>query len=118
MRLQRTGFFDPNGTQTTAGQEADDSFNLLFKDEMNERAVVRSLVEFGTRDWNEEKKVADFLFDEMIDEDLFDNKQLLRIIHTYKVWYDEKLEPNARNFFIPRRSAAQHPGSFHHGCAI
>jgi DNA primase len=34
----------------------------------------------------------------MIDEDLFDNKQLLRIIHTYKIWYDEKLEPTAKNF--------------------
>jgi len=56
------------------------------------------LVEFGIREWDAEKKVADFLFDEMIDEDLFDNKQLLRIIHTYKTWYDEKLEPTAKNF--------------------
>ncbi len=86
---------EPSGTGT---QAEDDSFNLLFKDEMNERAVVRSLVEFGTREWEEGKKVADFLFDEMIDEELFDNKQLLRIIHTYKTWYDEKLEPTAKNF--------------------
>ena len=93
-----TGFpdFDPSGTH--AGQMEEDSFNLLFKDEMNERAVVRALVEFGILEWDEEKKVADFLFDQMIDEDLFDNKQLLRIIHTYKTWYDEKLEPTARNF--------------------
>ena len=91
-------FFDPNEPQTAATQVEDDTFNLLFKDEMNERAVVRSLVEFGIREWDAEKKVADFLFDEMIDEDLFDNKQLLRIIHTYKTWYDEKLEPTAKNF--------------------
>jgi len=91
-------FFDPNEPQTATEQVEDDTFNLLFKDEMNERAVVRSLVEFGIRDWDTEKKVADFLFDEMIDEDLFDNKQLLRIIHTYKTWYDEKLEPTAKNF--------------------
>jgi DNA primase len=80
------------------GSPEDDSFNLLFKDELHERAVVRSLVEFGIREWDAEKKVADFLFDEMIDEDLFDNKQLLRIIHTYRIWYDEKLEPTAKNF--------------------
>jgi len=91
-------FFDPNEPQTAATQVEDDTFNLLFKDEMNERAVVRALVEFGIREWDAEKKVADFLFDEMIDEDLFDNKQLLRIIHTYKTWYDEKLEPTAKNF--------------------
>lgn len=92
------GLPDSGEPQTNTGQPEDDSFNLLFKDEMNERAVVRSLVEFGTREWDAEKKVADFLFDEMIDEDLFDNKQLLRIIHTYKIWYDEKLEPTAKNF--------------------
>ena len=91
--------FPGNGEmQIAASQAEDDSFNLLFKDEMNERAVVRSLVEFGIKEWNAEKRVADFLFDEMIDEDLFDNKQLLRIIHTYKIWYDEKLEPTAKNF--------------------
>jgi len=93
-----TDFFDPNEPQTATTQVEDDTFNLLFKDEMNERAVVRALVEFGIREWDAEKKVADFLFDEMIDEDLFDNKQLLRIIHTYKTWYDEKLEPTAKNF--------------------
>ncbi|MFT3935468.1 MAG: DNA primase [Chitinophagaceae bacterium] len=80
------------------GMPEDDTFNLLFKDEMNERAVVRALIEFGLREWDTEKKVADFLLDGMIDEDLFDNKQLLRIIHTYKTWYDEKLEPTAKNF--------------------
>jgi DNA primase len=84
--------------QPPPGQHEDDTFNLLFKDEMNERAVVRALVEFGTKEWDAGKKVADFLFEEMIDEELFDNKQLLRIIHTYKTWYDEKLEPTAKNF--------------------
>ncbi len=93
-----TDVFDPEAPQTATDIVEDDTFNLLFKDEMNERAVVRSLVEFGIREWDTEKKVADFLFDEMIDEDLFDNKQLLRIIHTYKIWYDEKLEPTAKNF--------------------
>jgi DNA primase len=76
----------------------DESFNLLYKDEMHERAFVRSLLEFGTREWTADKKVADFLMEDMIEEDLFDNKQLLRIIHTYKKWYDEKLEPNAKTF--------------------
>jgi DNA primase len=96
--VTETDFPGTGETQITTGLAEDDSFNLLFKDEMNERAVVRSLVEFGIREWDAEKKVADFLFEEMIDEDLFDNKQLLRIIHTYKIWYDEKLEPTAKNF--------------------
>ncbi len=81
-----------------ASAAEDDSFNLLFKDELHERAVVRSLVEFGLRSWDENKRVADYLFEEMIDEDLFDNKQLLRIINIYRTWYNEKLEPTAKTF--------------------
>ncbi len=90
----------PYGEEMPPGGDPheDDSFNLLFVDEMNERGIVRSLVEFGTKDWEEGKKVADFLFEEMIDEELFDNKQLLHIVQTYKTWYDEKLEPTVKNF--------------------
>jgi DNA primase len=91
-------FTDQEEASNNTQAVEDDSFNLLFKDELHERAVVRSLVEFGVKDWDETKRVADFLFEEMIDEDLFDNKQLLRIIHTYKAWYDEKLEPTAKTF--------------------
>ncbi|MEP7280169.1 MAG: DNA primase [Bacteroidota bacterium] len=93
----QTGF-NESAESTVPDSTEDDSFNLLFKDELHERAVVRSLVEFGIKEWDDEKRVADFLFEEMIDEDLFDNKQLLRIIHTYKTWYDQKLEPTARDF--------------------
>ena len=72
---------------------------LLFKDELHERAVVRSLVEFGLMQFDSEKRVADYIFQELIDEDLFDNKQLLHIIHTYKTMYDEAAEPTPKTFF-------------------
>ena len=29
---------------------------------------------------------------------MFDNKNLIRILQLYKVWYEQKLEPTARNF--------------------
>ena len=29
---------------------------------------------------------------------MFDNKSLLRVINSYKVWYDEGIEPTAKNF--------------------
>ncbi|HEY4150248.1 MAG TPA: DNA primase [Chitinophagaceae bacterium] len=76
----------------------DDSFQLLFKDELHERAVVRTLVEFGLKEWDKERKVADYFFEEMVDEDLFDNKQLLQIIHTYKSYYEEAAEPTPKTF--------------------
>ena len=76
----------------------DDATLLLFKDELSERAVVRSLVEFGLKEWDKEKRVADYFFEELIDEELFDNKQLLHIIHTYKIWYDDAAEPTVKTF--------------------
>ncbi len=89
---------EQDASQTQTGAIEDESFNLLFKDEMHERSVVRALVEFGLKEWDENRRVADYIFEEMIDEDLFDNKQLLRIFHIYKTWYKENLEPTAKNF--------------------
>jgi DNA primase len=77
----------------------DEGFQLLLKDEQQERAVVRALIEFGLMDWNEEQKVATHIFSELVEDDLFDNQQLLRVITTYKQWFEEGLEPTAKHFF-------------------
>ncbi|MDP9041013.1 MAG: DNA primase [Bacteroidota bacterium] len=71
---------------------------LLNRDEQQERAIVRSLLEFGLRPWDSEKTVAEYLLPEFEDEDLFDNKSLYRILQLYKIWFDQKLEPTSRNF--------------------
>ncbi|MBC7904450.1 MAG: DNA primase [Gemmatimonadaceae bacterium] len=78
--------------------QQDDNFNLLFRDEMHERAVVRALVEFGLKEWDENRTVADYLMEEMVDEDLFDNKQLLKVMHTYRAWYDAGMAPTSKTF--------------------
>ena len=71
---------------------------LLNRDEQQERAIIRSLLEFGLKPWDDEKLVADYLLPEFEDEEMFDNKNLVRILQLYKTWYDQKLEPTARNF--------------------
>jgi DNA primase len=71
---------------------------LLNRDEQQERAIIRSLLEFGLKPWDAEKSVADYLLPEFEDEDMFDNKKLVRILQLYKTWYDQKLEPTSRNF--------------------
>jgi DNA primase len=79
----------------------DDTITLFNKDEMHERAMVRSLLEFGLKDWDAEEKVAQYIFKEIeqnqLDE-LIDNKELVKIVHTYKTWYNEGLEPTQKNF--------------------
>jgi DNA primase len=71
---------------------------LLNRDEQQERAIVRSLLEFGLRKWDEEKTVAEYLLPELEDKEMFDNKNLYSVLDLYKTWYEEKLEPTARNF--------------------
>jgi DNA primase len=87
---------------TEPSGEADADVVALFnKDEIHEQAMVRSLLEFGLKDWNATQKVADYIFKEIADnqlEELIDNKELIRIMQTYKAWYDAGLEPAARNF--------------------
>ena len=87
-------------TRQDAAME-NDATALFNRDETNEQAMIRSLLEFGLKDWNEEQKVADYIFKEIEDnqlEELIDNKELVRILQTYKIWYNEGLEPTAKNF--------------------
>jgi len=76
----------------------EDLNELLNRDEQQERAIIRSLLEFGLLPWNPEKRVADYLLPEFEDEEMFDNKNLIQVLRLYKTWYDQKLEPTARNF--------------------
>jgi len=71
---------------------------LLNRDEQQERAIVRSLLEFGLKPWEGEIKVADYLLAEFEDDEMFDNKNLVRILKLYKTWYEQGIEPTARNF--------------------
>ncbi|MEO6001303.1 MAG: DNA primase [Chitinophagaceae bacterium] len=75
-----------------------ETLSLLMKDEKQERAVVRALLEFGLKEWDETKKVADYFFEELADEEVFDTQELVRVVDLYKIWYDEGIEPTTRNF--------------------
>lgn len=79
----------------------DDALLLLNKDEQYERAMVRSILEFGLNEWNEEQKVADHVFAEIDNnqlEELIDNKSLINILNTYKAWYNAGIEPTPKTF--------------------
>ena len=94
-------FAEERITTETNGDIETDALALFNKDEIHEQAMIRSLLEFGLRDWNEEQKVADYIFKEVEDnglEELIDNKELVRVMQTYKAWYNAGIEPTAKNF--------------------
>jgi DNA primase len=68
---------------------------------LQERAIVRTLLEFGLKDWDEETSVANHIFNEMDENDLesmVENKNLLTIINLYKTWYKEGKDPTDKDF--------------------
>jgi DNA primase len=77
----------------------DGTFNLLFKDELQEREVARVLLEFGTRPWEEGGLTAEYILSELPDEDLFENETVLQILHEYKHHLDQQI-PIDKNHFV------------------
>lgn len=82
-------------------EKEDQTLDLLFKDEMNEQAVVRALIEFGHQPFEEENNVANYIFGEIEKdglEDLFDNKLLVTIINEYKQAQSTGENPDEKYF--------------------
>ena len=91
---------EQDAAQTAATAPPDDeSINLFFRHEQNERGMIRDLLDFGLRPWDEQTLVADYILAEAVDLiDLIDNKPLLKILDIYKTWYEQGLEPTAKHF--------------------
>jgi DNA primase len=78
----------------------DSTFNLLFKDELQERELARIILEYGTKNWDGHQLIADYIFSEMIDESLFDNPDVIRLINVFKEQIQAAPEQVNKNFFI------------------
>jgi DNA primase len=79
-------------------KEIAEATDLTTQDYLQEKALVRCLLEFGLNEWDTGKNVADFLLYEVIDEEMISDPLLLKIISFYKEWYENKLEPTVKNF--------------------
>lgn len=91
---------EENARQAEATNYDDATFNLLFKDELQEREVARILLEYGLKKWDEEKKVAEYIFEEMVDESLIDNAEVIQLIALYKELLRSSPETANKSFFI------------------
>ncbi len=78
--------------------ESDNTNLLLAKDEINEKALVRCLIEYGMREWDEENTVADHILHQLEEEQLLEQEQLQKLVDMYRIWYSEGIEPGPKNF--------------------
>ena len=74
---------EENAQKAAATDYDDSTFNLLFKDDLQEKEFARVLLEHGNKKWNE-GVVAEFMLEEILDEGLFDNADVLKLINEYK----------------------------------
>lgn len=89
-----------NARQGEAHNYDDSTFNLLFKDELQEREVARVLLEYGLLRWDDSKKIADYIFEEMVDESLMDNQDIVQLIAAFKELLQRDPANAGKSYFI------------------
>lgn len=91
--------FEDNAKKGNSTDFDDQTFQLLFKDELQEREIARVLIEHGTKTWKENGTVAEYILSELPEEDLFQSQVVLKFIHTYREML-QKHQPVNKNTFI------------------
>jgi len=90
---------EENAQKAAATDYDDSTFNLLFKDELQEKEFARVLLEHGNKKWNE-SIVAEFMLEEILDDGLIDNADVLRLINEYKKALAKERAPLDKNLFV------------------
>ncbi|GAB4091823.1 DNA primase [Flaviaesturariibacter terrae] len=76
----------------------DHTFQLLFRNELQEREIARVLLEHGVKHWNGQM-IAEFVLHELPEDDLFENHSVLKVIHAFRDLLANGQLPD-RNVFI------------------
>jgi DNA primase len=100
LPFEEARLHEENARQAEATNYDDATFNLLFKDELQEREVARILLEYGIKKWDDSKLVAEYIFEEIPDESLIDNADVILLIAAFKELLQSNLQEAHKNYFI------------------
>ncbi|HEX6849008.1 MAG TPA: DNA primase [Chitinophagaceae bacterium] len=93
---------EENAKKAAVTDYDDSTFNLLFKDELQEKELAKVLLEHGTK-MGSNKTFAESIFEEFFDEDfelMFDNKEVAQLIKVYKDVFFETKKTVSLEYFI------------------
>jgi DNA primase len=90
---------EENAKQAAANDFDDQTYNLLFRDELQEREIARVLLEHGTKTWQESQLIADYILSELPDEDLIQSQAVLGLLTSYKSLLETR-QPVDKNLFV------------------
>jgi DNA primase len=91
-------FYDDNAMRGEESGYSDESFNLIFKDELQEKQLIRVLLEHGTKDWDHTQKIAQYILNSDIVEEMIENQTVLRVLNMYRDMLAENREPTDKDF--------------------
>lgn len=72
-----------------------DTTSLLYQDEAQEKNVLRVLLEYGLKSWDENRTMAEYIFEEL-NEFRFENPELEQLYDLYKDYYEQGLQPTTK----------------------
>ncbi|MGZ3938555.1 MAG: toprim domain-containing protein, partial [Flavisolibacter sp.] len=99
MPFEEAKHFEENIRKAEESNFDDQTFSLLFRDDLQEREIARILLEYGTRKWNGDQLIAEHVLSELPEDDLIDNQTVLRFVHEYKQEIDQRHAPD-KSFFV------------------
>jgi DNA primase len=99
MPFEEAKVHEENARKAAENDFTDQTFNLLFRDDLQEREIARILLIYGTRKWNEDQLVAEHVLSELPEEDLIDNQAVLKMVEEFKQQIVGHVTPD-KNYFI------------------
>jgi DNA primase len=96
--------YEDNAMRGAAADYSDESFNLIFKDELQEKALVKVLLEHGTKEWDAQMKIADYIFSQDIAEEMIENLSVIRVLNLYREMLSEMREPTDKDFVFSQEN--------------
>ncbi len=99
LPFEEAKFFEENARQGERTDFDDNTFLLLHHDELQEKEIARVLLEHGMKSWHGQETIAEYVFSELPEEELFQSKTVVTFLNTYKQVFEEQHKVD-KNYFI------------------
>jgi DNA primase len=99
LPFEEAKFIEENARKAEENNFDDQTFSLLFRDDLQEREIARILLEYGTKKWNNNELIAEHVLSELPEDDLIDNQTVLKLIDEYKKQIAHHHTPD-KNYFV------------------
>lgn len=105
LPFEEARVLEENAKKAEESNFDDYTFNLLFKDDLQEREIARILLEHGSKKKNASQMIAEYVLSEIPEDDLLDNEIVVKFLNTYRQYIQEH-KPIDKSAFVYSQDAA------------